>query len=157
MTKTVTQKADDVVAQLVADISDKQKVLDAVTHLQNAYPDLSVKRDAGLVSSLSAVKFYSAVATKTADDVEFVTKDEVHGDDDLIIDRDVVYAMPFTTADGYKVYSNPMEIMVGTVNVSGFGVIPVCDIEEHLEYLGLPRTVVRKVREYLQSRAPVNY
>lgn len=143
----VRQKADEAVAQLVVDINDKQRVLDAIMHLQAIYDDLVVHRD-NSASSMMNTKFVSSKVDKVADEVEFTTRQ--------LQDTIIVEAHPYTTVDGYKVYGQ-MYFNVGTVHTEGFGVAPKPGWEDLMEESNIHKPAIRKVRNYLRCNPPITY
>lgn len=154
------QKADEAVAQLAVDISDKQKVLDAVIHLHTTYPDLLVDRDPFVASSIITTKFSSAGANKIAEDVDVFTRIELEFVDcegESCVKREVVEAWPYTTLDGYKVYSVPSAFDIGEVNSSGFGITPFTQWEDLLDASSIALEAVRKARNYLRKNPPIQY
>lgn len=155
------QKADEAVAELVVDITDKQKVLDAITHLQNVYPDLKVQRD-GRITSLGSVKFSTSMANKLADGADIMTRV------DMQLDRkphegvsfppdEYVEAWPYTTVDGYKVYSDPPCFTIGTTNLTGFGVVPLANWEDAMEDHGITKEAIRAAKNHLRKNPPLHY
>lgn len=67
------------------------------------------------------------------------------------------YVMPFVTEKGLRIQCDPPVIYVGNLNQMGFGEIPDADLDERLEALELPRAMIREIKSYFRSRAPVNW
>lgn len=152
------QKADEVVAQLVVDIGDKQKILDAVTHLQNTYPDLIVEREPTMTASFVSTRFCSASVNKLCEDVDIIVRKELmECNADYAVYIDIIEARPYTTMDGYKVYSTPATFEIGTANIEGFGVFPKDDWEDHMEQSEIALSARRKAREYIKRNPPISY
>lgn len=67
------------------------------------------------------------------------------------------YVMPYVTECDVRIQSDPPVIYVGYLNQTGFGEIPNEGLEEQLEEHDLPREMIREIRSYFKSRAPVNW
>lgn len=154
------QKADDVLAELVVDIADKQKVLEAIAHLQHIHPDLKVQRS-GLVSSLTSIKFSSSDANKVSEGVDIITRT------DMFLDRKphegtrypehFVEAWPYSTMDGYKVYSDPPSFTIGKVNTNGFGIEPMPYWEDMMDEADIAIEAIRAARSHLKKNPAIHY
>lgn len=66
-------------------------------------------------------------------------------------------AYPYTYDMNVRIYSQPMGFYLGYENSRGFGVVAYKNWESHFEMFELPNKIIRKCRDYLNSRKPVNY
>jgi hypothetical protein len=58
---------------------------------------------------------------------------------------------------GVRVYDDPPVIIVGVSNPKGFGIVPAPGLEEQLVAFGWERGQLLAVRNYLLSRAAVDW
>jgi hypothetical protein len=153
------QRAEDAVSELTVDINDKQKVLEALLHLMKTYPDLTVERD-GRVTSLLATKFSSSSANNIADGVDVVHRLEIDWLDyvgEVKVETQFVDVSPYTTVDGYKVYSSPSTFTIGQMVQVGFGIVPDTKWEDEMVEAGIAKAAIRATRDYLRKNPPIDY
>lgn len=147
-------RADEAVAELLVDINDKQKVLDAIQYLQKLYPDLKVERD-GRITSFTSIKFCSGSVNCIVDGADIFKG--FHSFDALKNNEEIVEAWPFTTVEGYKIYSDPPSFTIGQTNNSGFGVTPKAGWEDAMEEAGIARPGIRAAKDHLKKNPPITY
>jgi len=68
-----------------------------------------------------------------------------------------VVALPYTTDKNVRLHSNPVVFYLGVQNNLGFGIIPFERWDSYFEQYGLDFKIIRKVKSFLESHAPVNY
>ena len=119
---------------------DWRKVF-AIAEMQDTFPDLQVAKN-----DLGTLLFCTAEANKevASFDVDVSTPD--------------IKVWTYVALDKHeRVYTSPPCFSIGTKNPAGFGIIPVAGWAESMEAAGFPTSLIRKVKSYLDSRAPVCY
>jgi hypothetical protein len=147
-------KADDAMAELVVDINDKQKVLDAIAHLYKIYPDLKIQRD-GRIASFASLKFSTATVNSIVDGIDiekhYTTLDALHNG------HESVEAWPYTTIEGYKVYSDPPCFTIGETYTMGFGTVPLSKWEDAMGDAGIAKVAIKATKDYFKKNPPIPY
>lgn len=140
MDMTVTYLGPDEVDQLLQVEEDWKKVF-VVAEMQDTFEDLQVaKTDTG------QLLYCTAEANKEAEAFEI---DTTNGH---------VRVWTYISLDKHdRVHTSPPCFTIGAVNPAGFGVIPRYEWNVAMEEAGLQLSLIRKVKSYLDSRAPVCY
>lgn len=68
-----------------------------------------------------------------------------------------VVVLPYTDEKRQRLHSNPVMFYVGFANPNGFGIKPFGNWEEHMTNHGVGKDIIRKVKNFLDSRAPASY
>lgn len=71
--------------------------------------------------------------------------------------EDSLRAQVFSYEFGVPLYADPPVFLLGKLNPNGFGYIPDKDWEEWMKYNNVNPDIIKKVKDVLASKPPVNY
>ncbi len=118
----------------------------AIAEMADAFPDLRLFRDCW-----GNLKFCSAEANSEVDTMEM---DSCHRCDGQPIK---MWAYVVVDPNGTRLYSDPPYFTVADQNKNGFGEIPRVGWQEELEYYGISRKVIVKLKTHIAGHPPIDY
>jgi hypothetical protein len=134
--------ASEYLAKLVYSGSNWHRI-DQIEELMKKYPSLRVYED-----YLGRLRLCTYEVNSLVDEIFLWHRTDSGGS---------IEVLPFIQEDGVEIHSDPVIFIVGHANDKGFGEVPLHDWKNLLEDEKICKDVVRKIRDYLDKHAPVNY
>lgn len=124
-----------------------QRKMETLLELQSQFTDLK-----GIKDRWGNVRFVSSEANKYVEEVDLEHQS-------IEFDEMPIEVWPFIYWDlrGTKLYSDPAYFVVADKNPHGFGYMPREGWKEKMEEAEIGRSVINKVKDYLDRHPPINY